>query len=957
MQRRRDAEPAPGPLDHRTSSRSKKRRKNREEKENQPPFDFWNSDELPTDAQLKNFEKNPTAAVAMFHLMAGIPADSRVCPEISPVQFDREYVMKRWVAEMGHDVKIGVCATCGGRVIMTEGEFKILGPENSLLECCKADEEKLPPVGSVLRNSLHLVTIGENTFRLAPQGVENNKITVCKKCQSYLYYANNTKNKAPEGTIAHYDLGRYPSHLRKLSQYEMLAISPVCLFVPIHEFRAVAGSRCKGLRGHTFAMMMSESDSIASAVNRPRRLGRRFKLAILGHQGTWKLAKDLARKGILSFCLEEMLPWAVWFKKIGHPSFQNKHFISSKEEFDEAKSFLLNAVEEIIANAACSNSGLINKMAERNRERVEDEKDNLDENMEGDLLTNVFLCQAPKLNEEPMQKILKKMQELLPSDEKDEKDEKDDAPIPITILNRMVCGYTENHLLLSGAFAHLFPFGLTEENMGTGTVRLKMMDYWMNFYDRRFATDFNLLALLFDQKMRSAVNGVSFRINKSCDRENDLIDLMSEPGFRQKILASIREPKSEAAREIKKKLQPFLKIIGGKIDWTPLHRSGTLGKLYAMAQFFNSANIFGTISPAMRHSTLALRLTLSDNGENYSLPSVFLRSKAIAENPVAAVQVFYRLMRKFFDIVMGLPLDHFNGKRANVSRLLSRNRDKFIGAYGRPNAVYGVIEDQANTSLHVHWNAYGIWDIDVVQRHIHKPEFAKTMTDMIDSIVTCRVPPSIRQIPVPDPYPVFMSEPYPDASKIDEDSAWLARFFNNHKHSFTCWKNSKCPHCRMAYARQLAIQGTYATEIHKDPTVKDKVVPVRKFPGSAPGTEIISEPPPRPEGNPFREAFRINRCTVQGLGRMDNFEQYQSERNPTTTSCTRTNTSIQVLFTPSKQSLPLTTQAVICLRILTPFKKLSRCYFKPQRRTKNTVPKLPMMELLHEKRKIFCKKF
>ena len=42
-----------------------------------PVHPIWTSDALPTDEQLKHFDKDPTTAVAAFRLMAGIPPDPR----------------------------------------------------------------------------------------------------------------------------------------------------------------------------------------------------------------------------------------------------------------------------------------------------------------------------------------------------------------------------------------------------------------------------------------------------------------------------------------------------------------------------------------------------------------------------------------------------------------------------------------------------------------------------------------------------------------------------------------------------------------------------------------------------------------------------------------------------------------------------------------------------------------
>ena len=146
-----------------------------------------------------------------------------------------------------------------------------------------------------------------------------------------------------------------------------------------------------------------------------------------------------------------------------------------------------------------------------------------------------------------------------------------------------------------------------------------------------------------------------------------------------------------------------------------------------------------------------------------------------------------------------------------------------------------------NKSLHMHAQAFGNWDMLVIQQHIHKPEFAKRLTDMIDSVVTCKLPKSVLDLPdQPNPYPVFASEAYPAEPDVVKNAARIARYLHNHKHTFTCWKYKNCAKCRLAY-RQLSLL-TYFTEIHRDPS-KEECVPVRKLPGSVPGNELISDPP------------------------------------------------------------------------------------------------------------------
>ena len=663
---------APGvatrPVSLHHKSRTKKRQENREQKEQVcETYNLWTEDSLPTDAQISNFETDPFLGVATFRLMAGIPEDTRVCPIPSPVKRDTKNILARWEKFMGHMIKIRVCAACGVRSMIDSGKLQ---HTSARLKCCIVKNDDLPPQGSLQRNAMHLVEIGGKIFKLASEGVDGNNVTVCIQCWEDLFYGSK-KGKPPIQTIAHNDLGKFPPHLKKPSRAEILAFSVVVVFVPIIECRAVFGARNKGIKGTVFAMKLSEDDTKASLVRSlPRRdLAKRITLAVFGEKSTWAVAKYLAKLGCISMSIEVIIMWLVWLEGIGSPLHQNILFPKSDEEIAEARAYLKKAVADILKNAECSESALVEKMAARNRASVQDEKDDLDSQIDGEHLTDVLLSAAPESGE-PMHEVLKNLQGHLPSPADDEKINSD---LPITVRNEMMNEYEANHTILAGAFPHIFPFGLTEDVFGTATVSTKLRRTWMLFKDRRCAQDFSLIALLFDQSLRHSTNrGVAFRIKKGGPREDAFTNMCNEPGFKEKVARAVDNPDSKEARGLKKIIAPLVKIVGSQVDWTPLERSGTLGILYAMAQFFNNATYFVTISPSMKNSTLALRLTYSDNGEEFEMPGVFIRSKIIAENPVAAVQVFYRMMRNFFDIIVGFPLDHFTGRRANVDRLLHK---------------------------------------------------------------------------------------------------------------------------------------------------------------------------------------------------------------------------------------------------------------------------------------------
>ena len=853
-------------------------------------YDLWSSDALPDDDLIKKFELNPYVAAAAFRMMGGVPEDVRICPTDMTFKVDVENMINRWKAEVGHDVDIRVCGACNARDIMTEGEYRQIPITHNYLKICILKEE-LP--SKVFRDGKHIVRHNNIDYKINPEAfiAQSALVTLCLVCFIDLKSAFQFKKEAPKHTIAYWDLGRVPSYVPKLNAAELIAIAKVVVFTPLFELKAVHGARSTGLRGHVVALPLNSTESLDSVVESlPRRdLAKRVKLCILGNKSTWKIAKNIARRGPLSIKLEPMLLFLQWLKEIKSPEYVDVSIPHSKVEISAAKEMLEKSVEQILRNASCSSSGLISKMFDHQRSVVEEDKDNIEEDFEGISTRNILLLQPPKTLE-PMTAALQSLQDKL-----EQSYEEDDGPMEVRIEDRLVNEYTSNNRLLAGAFPHIFPFGLPSEKF-SGPIPKKVVRTWFLYYDRRCSREVRLLWLLFDQKVRHASNlGCSLRIKSKGKREKAFSELAGQDDFSGKLAEAIANPKSSESIALKKLIKPLVKIVGSKVDWTPLQRSGTVGRLYALNQFFNLSTWFITISPAMRNSKLALRMTLRTDVQDFQLPQAHTRSRMMAADPIAAARVFYRMIKKFFDIIVRLPLNDFTGKRINVDRLLEKNREKYIGAYGFATAAYAVTENQEGGSLHAHGHIHGTWDIDVIQNWIHKDDFRKQMIDLLDSIVTCTIPDDIKTAPKPNPYPVLASEPYPDASDVYVDAARINSMVNYHHHTFTCWKHPSCPTCRVAYKRQLAKEGYFA-DIHADPTVKNAVVPVRRMPGSRPGREIISNPPARCRGNPFE--LDDERVIVHGHRRRDEFEQMQVEAVPIASSLLRCNTSMQPIVAP-----------------------------------------------------------
>ena len=112
------------------------------------------------------------------------------------------------------------------------------------------------------------------------------------------------------------------------------------------------------------ALPLNSTESLDSVVESlPRRdLAKRVKLCTLCKKSTWKIAKNIARRGPLSIKLEPMLLFLRWLREIKSPEYVDVSIPRSKSEISAAKEMLEKAIEEILRTASCSSSGLISKM-------------------------------------------------------------------------------------------------------------------------------------------------------------------------------------------------------------------------------------------------------------------------------------------------------------------------------------------------------------------------------------------------------------------------------------------------------------------------------------------------------------------------------------------------------------------------------------------------------------------
>ena len=436
-------------------------------------FDFTQALDFPTWQEIKDYRhRNPHYNAAGFLKMIGKNVrDPRLQPDNVSFIVNKTEMLTEWKEHMKHSVPIETCATCGRLIILTEVKHHLLPITSKLLNCCKADQNELPPKDSRRYKALHLVELNNEIFKLCQQGIKGERVIVCNACRSNLVYSKKT-GVAPINTFAHYDLGKMPDSpdLPKLTFGEKLAISKVIVFVPQIQLKPVYGKSNKGIKGHAFGIKASQEDVLNSLVKMlPRHdLGDVVQISFCGTKEMWPVAKEILKQGDLHIRMDVIMLWLSWLKAVKNPEFIDITIPTNDHEQAEARKMLEASVEKILDNAFQSTSARIARVSDHVRSEVIDEREGLNDDIDADasLIRRTLITEETQ-SQEPMRVVLEQIKQKLSNVRKNENQQ---HKLQKTLHADLMNEYTENHRLLSAAFPHIFPLGLPAEAMGTATV-------------------------------------------------------------------------------------------------------------------------------------------------------------------------------------------------------------------------------------------------------------------------------------------------------------------------------------------------------------------------------------------------------------------------------------------------------------------------------------------------------
>ena len=196
-----------------------------EEKFN-PNFDFTQAIHFPSWKAIKEHrtKNSDYMAAGCLKMIGRNLADPRQEPSDVSFNVNKQEIIKEWRQNMDHNAPIGVCGTCGCVIIKVDDEFDVMSINNKVFQMFKADKQRLPPKDSVKYESLHLKEFQNgDIFKMCEKGIiDCDKVLICKLCSGTLKYAVK-RRKLPIHTIAHYDLGKKPTGLVRLSLGEKIS--------------------------------------------------------------------------------------------------------------------------------------------------------------------------------------------------------------------------------------------------------------------------------------------------------------------------------------------------------------------------------------------------------------------------------------------------------------------------------------------------------------------------------------------------------------------------------------------------------------------------------------------------------------------------------------------------------------------------------------------------------------
>ena len=133
-----------------------------------------------------------------------------------------------------------------------------------------------------------------------------------------------------------------------------------------------------------------------------------------------------------------------------------------------------------------------------------------------------------------------------------------------------------------------------------------------------------------------AIRNTASFFKKNTNARRKFESLCNEEGLQERLKAAIEDNSTSDAKKLNKEFTNLINVVGGCIPWSTTERQKTLGRLYAMANFFGPPSFFFTLAPCIADSEIAIQfLNLPTVKYKLKESTHAERSTWTAKNPVA----------------------------------------------------------------------------------------------------------------------------------------------------------------------------------------------------------------------------------------------------------------------------------------------------------------------------------
>jgi hypothetical protein len=242
--------------------------------------------------------------------------------------------------------------------------------------------------------------------------------------------------------------------------------------------------------------------------------------------------------------------------------------------------------------------------------------------------------------------------------------------------------------LYCNTFPWLFPYGLGGVGMVPGMSKDAHVKRLLMYHDKRFQLDQLFSFVAFSHKqVRAATRGgflATEKKNFALLSERMLNINTSVLSNLAKKLALGTHVTCESDEE--RNCFNIIKDLGhvdSKVSGSVTSKRYMRSEIWSMISFLGAPTWYITLSPADHNSPISLYL--ADSNEKFVVRSTPLsvRTKKIADNPVAAAKFFHFMIEMFIKHILGAGTKHH-------------------GLFGETAGYYGTVEQQGRLTLHMH---------------------------------------------------------------------------------------------------------------------------------------------------------------------------------------------------------------------------------------------------------------